>query len=69
MIKDITGIPLYPGNLGKNCLGNGEHTDIPICCDECDYILCCIQNNTDCSDCNDYECPRNNKTKSTDIQL
>lgn len=45
MITDISGIILNPTNLGKNCLGNGEHYDkngnlIPICCDECDlYIL------------------------------
>ena len=72
MIKDISGINLYPGDFGKDCIGNGEHTDekgniIPMCCDECDYIMCCISGNTDCLVCKDYDCPRNN-AKNTDIQ-
>lgn len=71
MIKDINGITLFPGNFGKECIGNGEHTDnkgdiIPLCCDECDYILCCIEDSPDCLNCNDYACPR--KIKSMDIQ-
>ncbi len=49
MIIDITGIILTPGNGGKDCLGNGEHTDknenlIECCCDECDYYFECFPN-------------------------
>ena len=42
MIIDITGVQLTPGNLGKDGLGNGKHKDIDCCCDECDYLLCRI---------------------------
>jgi len=64
MIIDITGIILTPGNMGLDCLGNGEHFDekgepIPICCDECNYLLCCISEK-DCKNCNDSKCPRSN---------
>ena len=43
----VTGIELTPGNGGENCKGNGKHKDengkiIECCCDECDYLLCCI---------------------------
>ncbi len=46
MIIDVTGIVLTPGNGGKDCLGDGEHTDekgnrIECCCDECDYLQDC----------------------------
>lgn len=49
MFTDITGIVLTPGNEGKDCLGNGEHTDennnlIECCCDECNYYLDCFPN-------------------------
>lgn len=52
MITDITGITLTPSNKGKNCLGNGEHTDknenlIECCCDECDYYLRCFPKDTE----------------------
>jgi hypothetical protein len=44
MLIDITGIVLTPGNGGRDCLGNGQHTDknddpIEWCCDECDYAV------------------------------
>ena len=47
MIIDVTGIELTPGNGGKDCKGNGRHFDengntYECCCDECDYMLCCI---------------------------
>ena len=63
MIYDVTGIVLFPGNFGKDCLGNGEHFDssgnrIPICCDECEYALCCIETNLDCDKCDEIKCPR-----------
>ncbi len=62
MIIDVTGIELTPGNKGKDCLGNGESYDekgnlIPICCDECEYLLCCTEK-TDCNKCKDEYCPR-----------
>ena len=62
MITDVSGVVLFPGNNGKDCLGNGEHYDkngklIPICCDECNYFLCCI-GETNCEKCKDKDCPR-----------
>ena len=65
MIIDVTGTILTPGNNGDDCLGNGEHYDsngelIDICCDECDYYMCCM-NDADkekCKICLNYECPR-----------
>lgn len=65
MIIDVTGTELIPGNNGKDCPGNGEHIDengdiIECCCDECDYMLCCIETHieTACKNCSDYRCPR-----------
>lgn len=49
MIKDVSGIELIPGNMGKNCPGNGNYFndlgEIIICCDECDYLICCSDAN------------------------
>ena len=66
MIIDITGIELTPGNHGTNCLGNGEHfykngEPIECCCDECDYMICCVymKDLSNCNNCNDAFCPRN----------
>lgn len=47
IIDDYMKIELTPGNGGKSCLGNGEHIDengkpIEICCENCDYFLCCF---------------------------
>lgn len=61
MIKDTDDIMLNPTNLGKNCLGNGKHYDkngnlIPICCDECDFYICCIDINTNCNICTNEKC-------------
>ena len=47
MIIDVTGIELTPGNDGKDCLGNGSHYEengelIECCCDECEFLLCCV---------------------------
>lgn len=33
-----------PSLDGKDCLGNGEHEEIEIQCDECDYYLICFPN-------------------------
>ena len=60
MIIDITGTILTPGNLGKDCLGNGTHASIECCCDECDYMMCCVDENypKNCSTCDDVEYPQ-----------
>ena len=70
MIIDITGIKLIPGNFGRNCPGNGKHRDIrgkllECCCDECDYMLCCINKDwkSRCEHCDILKCPRNPKNK------
>lgn len=59
MIYDITGTELIPGNFGRHCPGNGQHAT-ECCCDECDYLLCCIDPNfeTACQTCTDPHCPR-----------
>ena len=59
MLIDITGTELTPGNLGKDCLGNGLHDEIECCCDECDYMLCCFgsQYPSQCNTCKDRDCP------------
>jgi len=69
MVIDVTGIELTPGNNGDDCKGNGEHIDenghiIECCCDECDYLKCCIMPNDDlCKKCKDPFCPKaNNQT-------
>ena len=60
MIIDSTGVVLTPGNLGMDCLGNGEHEGVECCCDECDYMLCCLDIHwvEICLNCTDAECPR-----------
>jgi len=62
MIIDITGTVLTPGNLGRDCLGNGCHEEGVCCCDECDYMLCCLPEHDSgiCLTCKDRECPRAN---------
>ena len=62
MIVDVTGIILTPGKGGAECAGNGSCLDgcgqvIQCCCDECDYLLCCVEG-TDCEHCQDAYCPR-----------
>ena len=47
-IIDVTGVELTPGDMSA-CLGNGEHYDkegnlIECCCDECDYLIICLEN-------------------------
>ena len=72
MIIDITGIELTPGNLGNNCNGNGKHKDaqgnpIECCCDQCDYLLCCTSENSDCKNCMDEYCLLANQAESSKI--
>ncbi len=61
MIIGVTGVILTPGNNGNDCLGNGEHFDqngklIKICCDECNYALCCLKDA--CKNCKLEHCIR-----------
>lgn len=47
-IYDVTGIEITPGNMSI-CFGNGEHINeesnlIECCCDECDYLILCLEN-------------------------
>ena len=65
MIIDITGTVLPPGNLGKDCPGNGETKDkngniIECCCDECDYLMSCLDtyDEKQYRTCIDTECPQ-----------
>ena len=60
MIIDSTGITLTPGKGGADCLGNGMHKDVECCCDQCDYMLCCMEthNSEECKICEDRDCPR-----------
>ena len=70
MIIDVTGTILIPGNNGKDCPGNGEIKDdngeiIECCCDECDYFLCCFEEQgiDDCKNCLDPDCPHSPSVK------
>ncbi len=47
MIRDITGTILLPGNEGNDCPGNGENAGVECCCDECDYLLCCLDDHNE----------------------
>ncbi len=64
---DVSGVEIIPGNRGENCPGNGKHYDeqgdlIECCCDECDYLMCCISATlTTCTSCKDDKCPRAHK--------
>ena len=68
MIIDVTETMLIPGNHGKDCPGNGDNPDIECCCDECDYMMCCLEtyHMERCADCHDKYCPHvlpKNKSK------
>ena len=59
MVLDTTGAILVPGNLGKDCPCNGKNPATECCCDECDYMLCCLESHdpSECSYCSDTDCP------------
>ena len=64
MIIDVTGVELIPGNGGADCPGNGECVDqngnkIECCCDECDYMICCLEEMSQkmCHNFAEYGCP------------
>ena len=71
MIIDVTGTVLLPGNGGKDCPGNGYHTGIECCCDECAYMLCCFSEDIgpSCTICMDLDCPRSSTRKVVDATL
>lgn len=64
MIVDESKIVLFPGNEGKDCPGNGTHTDkegnIVCLCDECNYTICCFPEygGENCENCPEEDCPR-----------
>lgn len=58
MILDESGVTLLPGNRGKDCPANGLDPKVECCCDECDYMMCCLDDPTDCASCTDTRCPR-----------
>ena len=66
MIVDITGTVLTLGDMGRNCLGNGEREGIECCCDECDYMLCCMETHdkAQCDVCTDQHCPHCNEMRA-----
>ena len=56
---------LMPGNMGKDCPGNGEYVDkngnpIEMGCDGCDYLMCCLVKLWEyrCEVCTKSSCPR-----------
>ena len=56
-IYDVTGVELAPGNMSI-CLGNGEHINeegslIECRCDECDYLMLCLENEDKSKQCKD----------------
>lgn len=66
-IIDTTGTLLTPGNNGKDCTGNIEYNPLSeICCDECDYMMCCLpeHNSNECKNCLDSMCPHSKKYNS-----
>lgn len=57
------GFKITPGNGGKECKGNGTYKDddgneIECLCDECDFFMCCIDEDFEkyCENCDESEC-------------
>ena len=65
-ITDATGTPLIPSKQGCECPGNGEHPEYECCCDECGYLLCCLDPEIQLkrSMCTDRACPWTGKSVS-----
>ena len=51
-------IQLRPGDCGANCITNGEHPEVECACDECDYLMCCLESHSpeECAVCKDPYC-------------
>ena len=71
MIIDVTKVQLIPDNGGVDCPGNGEHIDdngilIECCCDECNYMMCCLEGTPEdiCKPCTESKCPRGTNQSS-----
>ena len=64
MIIDVTGIPIIPGNQGKDCPGNWSSAGWNCCCDECDYMICFLDTHDpkECESCTDQDCPRSSNS-------
>ena len=60
MIRDVTGTMLIPGNCGAECPGNWAFAGWNCCCNECDYMICCLETHDpkECQTCHDKNCPR-----------
>ena len=65
MLKDMSDIKLIPGDMGRNCPGNGENGEYECFCDECDYMLCCTAQHDvkQCESCDRKECKNNKNIK------
>ncbi len=64
VLIDVTGVVLLPGAFGRDCCGNGSHfasngDAIECCCDECDYLKCCTDDDWQilCRECGNADCP------------
>ena len=65
IIIGSSGYKLTPGNNGESCICNGKSKNIfgrkiESCCDECDYLMCCLPEEyaKSCENCSDGSCPR-----------
>ena len=62
IIIGSSGYKLTPGNNGESCICNGKSKNIfgrkiESCCDECDYLMCCLPHA--CENCGKSQiCPR-----------
>ena len=62
MYSSYFGFEYVPGNGGKDCPGDGRHRDkrgkiIECCCDECDFLICCLEGSS-CDNC-EIDCEYN----------
>ncbi len=61
-MMDAAGMKWIPGNQGTDYPGNG--CDAECCCDECDYMLCCLDTHQPhiCKTGADIRCPHAGKS-------